>query len=381
MENRVSIKILFFGCILLLGSFAPILAYSNPSSVLVYDSGNSDMGYAITSDSKGNLIVVGSTDSLINKTKDFLIIKYDNAGKILWEQRYDTGSRDEPYAVGIDSKGDILVTGKAARKFLTLKYSSDGKLLWTNHDGKGSDDGAVSLAIDSKDNVVVTGYSKEVVYGYYTLKYDKNGKMIWRKYWRPAETEIGRAVAIDSEDNMIVLGVATNAKDERAWDDYTFYAFKYDQKGKVLWQYKYGVAYDRAEPYSIVVDSKDNIFFIGFASKNHNYDFYVVKTDKDGKLIWDKTYDMHQFDICYGSAIDSQDNILLTGVTSNNNINQDIYTIKIDNDGKIIWEEIYDKTKNDIGRGVTLDSEGNISVVGSTNDKTWNILTINYKNK
>lgn len=344
------------------------------------DNNKDDMGYGITSDSKDNIIVVGSTISNVNGSRDYLIAKYDKNGKLLWKKTYDTGSRDDAYHVATDSEDNILVTGKAAKKFLTIKYDKNGNLLWASHDGKGSEDGALNLAVDSKDNVIVTGSSKEVVFGYYTIKYDKNGKMLWRNYWRPAETELGRAVGTDSEDNVIVLGVATNAKDERAWDDYTFYAFKYDENGNVLWQNKYGTSYDRSEPFSVAVDSKDNIFLIGFASNNHDNDFYVVKVDKNGKVIWDKTYNKYKSDIAYDAVIDPEDNIYITGVTSNSNINEEFYAIKIDNDGKLIWEKVYDKTSNDISRGITLDSENSIYIVGSTKNQTWDVLIIKYKN-
>ncbi len=73
-------------------------------------------------------------------------------------------------------------------------------------------------------------------------------------------------------------GVATNAKDVGAWDDFTFYAFKYDENGNQLWEYKYGTSYTHTEPYAALVDAHDNIFLIGFASKNHDNDFYVIKS-------------------------------------------------------------------------------------------------------
>jgi hypothetical protein len=344
------------------------------------DNNKDDMGYGIASDSNNNIVIVGSTISSVNRSRDYLIAKYDNNGKLMWEKTYDTGSRDEAYHVVVDSEDNIIVTGKAGKKFLTIKYDKNGVLIWKSHDGMGSDDGALYLTVDSKDNIIVTGSSKIVVFGYYTIKYDKNGKMLWRKYWRPAETELGRAVTTDSEDNVIVLGVATNAKDTRAWDDYTFYAFKYDENGKQLWEKKYGTSYDSSEPFSVLVDSSGNIFLIGFASNNHDYDFYVIKIDKDGKFVWDKTYDNYNSDKAYGATIDSEDNIYLVGVTSDSNLNEDIYTIKIDKKGKLLWEKIYDKTKNDIGYGITLDNENNICIVSSTKNQTWDAMIIKYLN-
>lgn len=357
---------------------------AGPANVLwevTLDNNKDDMGYGITRDSNDNIIIAGSTISTVNGSRDYLIAKYSKDGKLLWKKTYDTGSRDEAYKVATDSEDNIIVTGKAARKFLTIKYDKNGELLWKSHDGKGSNDGAANLAIDSKDNVIVTGSSEIVVFGYYTIKYDKNGKMLWRKYWRPAETELGRAVATDSEDNVIVLGVATNAKDVSAWDDFTFYAFKYDENGNQLWEYKYGTSYTHTEPYAVLVDVHDNIFLIGFASRNHDNDFFVIKIDKDGKFLWDKTYGKNKSDIAYDAVMDPEGNIYITGVTSNSNLNEEFYTIKIDKNGKLLWENVYNKNKNDIGSGITLDSENNVYVIGSTNNKTWDILIVKYLNK
>jgi len=66
----------------------------------------------IATDPAGNTVVVGSTDAGISG-KDWLVIKYSNAGGPLWTNRYNgpISGQDVPAAVAADTSGNVYVTG------------------------------------------------------------------------------------------------------------------------------------------------------------------------------------------------------------------------------------------------------------------------------
>ena len=106
-------------------------------------------------------------------------------GLPLWTNRYDGPASGNDYAVaiGVDSNGNVFVTGYSANgefinDYATVAYSNGGLPLWTNrYSGPtNSYDTATALAVDSRGNVFVTGYAEPESHGqdYTTIKYSSS---------------------------------------------------------------------------------------------------------------------------------------------------------------------------------------------------------------
>lgn len=153
-----------------------------------YDGANfADAAYAIALDSSGNVYVTGRSDKTAHPYSDYVTIKYNSSGTAQWIRNYDGpgGGVDQAYDIGLDSFGNVYVTGwswsagvPAGYDYATVKYDFLGnQLLVVRHNGSGnSNDEARALAIfeDGSDvYVYVTGYS--IVSGpekrYATIKY------------------------------------------------------------------------------------------------------------------------------------------------------------------------------------------------------------------
>ncbi|MEO0088780.1 MAG: SBBP repeat-containing protein, partial [candidate division WOR-3 bacterium] len=176
---------------LLIPIFIPTLLFSQVDTAWVrrYNgSGNgSDVATFLFVANDGNLYVTGysyQTDTY----EDYTTLKYDSDGNLLWERRYDGQENDEDVAtfLFVDNDGNVYVTGYSycygtSYDYLTLKYDSDGNLLWERrYNGSGNgDDVACAVAVDNLGNVYVTGYSfgSGTSYDYATLKYDSDGNL------------------------------------------------------------------------------------------------------------------------------------------------------------------------------------------------------------
>lgn len=375
-------KYLIAGFIIFLVTLTPVFGqYRNIFWEQRYDGGLNDMAYAVAVDSKDNVIVTGTSRDITRRDRDFYTIKYDKNGNVIWERRYDVATRDESYGVAVDSKDNIVVVGTASGKYFIIKYDKNGELIWTNSPSRGNDDVAYGVAIDSQDNIIITGRTKIVVYNYYTLKYDKDGNMLWRVMWTGGEDDVPYGVAVDSKDNVIVTGFSSNGIDHKGRGDYTYYTFKYDKDGNKLWHGKWATSYPYAEAYGVTTDSKDNVIVTGFVMIGNKYNFYTIKSDPEGKIIWDRVYDRSNYDRAYDVTVDLNDNVIVTGTTQSNGIHYGFCTIKYDSKGTLIWEKIYTHDRNDQANGVAIDSENNIIVTGGSDEKTWEFLTIKYRNR
>ncbi len=145
-------------------------------------SGNSaDIGWDVKVDKNGRVYVAGGTLSLTNHMA-FGTIKYSSGGDTLWLRSYDGADHqyDQAFKLALDTSGNVYLTGSSVKigqyeDYLTVKYDSAGNLLWfVRYNGPGNAiDQPADLALDGKGNLVVTGLSDPGVdvYDYTTIKY------------------------------------------------------------------------------------------------------------------------------------------------------------------------------------------------------------------
>jgi hypothetical protein len=89
-------------------------------------------------------------------------VKYSpDSNEAVWVAGYNGGA----YAIAVDSKDNIYVTGWSYGDYATIKYSPDSNQpVWV----AGYNGGAYAIAVDSEDSIYVTGES----YGdYATIRY------------------------------------------------------------------------------------------------------------------------------------------------------------------------------------------------------------------
>jgi hypothetical protein len=79
------------------------------------------------------------------------IAKFDAAGNLSWVKSYSVG--DRAFRVGVDSQGNILATGidqVGYVDWMTIKTDANGNLLWSQRydGGRNNDESPNMLAID-----------------------------------------------------------------------------------------------------------------------------------------------------------------------------------------------------------------------------------------
>ncbi|MFH0867189.1 MAG: SBBP repeat-containing protein [Bacteroidota bacterium] len=138
-------------------------------------------------------------------------------------------------------------------------------------------------------------------------------------------------------------------------------------------------------------------FFIGFGSAGA-VDQVIRKGQAEGKipktipgdnngnsvngavLVWQKIYNSanNDLDAGRGVAVDSSGNIYVAGY-SNNGINLDCLLIKYDINGDIIWQKVFDGGNQDVFYDIAIDHADNIYVTGySSRGTDEDYLTIKY---
>ncbi len=256
---------------------------------------NVDMGTGVTSDANGNVYVCGhSMGAEFNP--DYVVLKYDPNGNLLWERRYSNGDRDVPITILLDSHRNVLVSGWSASAnmldYVTIKYDNDGNQLWLQrYDGPGhGDDVLRQMVLDEADNVYICGRSwgAGVSWDFGTVKYSSSGQQLW----------VRRVDVIGGPDESNSLAVTPDGLVVAGWTDIGGNAdvmtVKYDRNGNLLWQRIYDSPSHGIDRAQYVVSDKNGRTYVTGRAQGLNgvtdYDIFVIAYDQQGQVMWQTTF-------------------------------------------------------------------------------------------
>jgi hypothetical protein len=145
----------------------------------------------------------------------------------------------------------------------------------------------------------------------------------------------------------------------------------YAQAPDTLWTKTYGGIYEdegymvretRDQGYIIVGET----FSFGPGTPLHS-NVYLIKTDIDGNIMWTKTYGDTADDWGYSVQETTDEGYIITGYTKSFGAgNADVYLIKTDAFGNTILTKTYGGSEDDIGYSVQETTDGYYIIAGST---------------
>ena len=219
--------------------------------------------------------------------------------------------------------------------------------------------------------------------------FSKNGLAQGSQQWLTTINGVGdftdryTCIASDPSGNFIVAGSTVNTGTGR-----DLLIRKLGPNGSVIWSVVYNAPGDGSDEASaLVVDAAGDTYVTGLGkSDSTSSDFLTAKVDALGNIVWARLFDspFNQYDQANGICIDSAGNVFVTGQCDRDvgmNTNDDIYTVKYDANGNLIWAQGYNGSGNATDRGARCvsDSTGAVYVTGrSDNGSNNDIITIKY---
>ena len=226
----------------------------------------------------------------------------------------------------------------------SLHVHSQNWLLARAATGSGQQEG-LSIATDASGNVFVTGYfaSPTITFGTTTLtnagqydiflvKYDGTGNVLWAKSAGGTGGDEGWSVSTDASGNVFATGVFSSPTITFGTTTLTnagiaaIFIVKYDGAGNVLWAKSAGgIGGDGG--YSVATDVAGNVFATGvFSSPTITFgtttltntsggyaDIFLVKYDGIGNVLWAKNAGGTVDDYGWSAATDVSGNVFVTG--------------------------------------------------------------------
>ncbi len=289
---------------------------------------------------------------------------------LIWEKTFGgTGDDRAFYAANV---GDGYIVAGSSTSFeqgktvaCVARLDSDGNQLWnqTFLENYGSEFRYISSTPDGFLLVGNTFFASGKVNGY-VLKVDTNGNPLWNVTLKVSEGVNKLFSGATDGSNLIVVGLTqpqSNTTNSQAW------VVKLDAKGNVVWNKTYGGSAESAAR-AITLTSDNCYMTAGYVDSNGNgdYDFLTLKLDKDGNLLWNKTYGGLQSDKAY-SLTSTANGCVIAGDTRSKGAGDcDAWIIKIDLDGNLLWDQTAGGDKFDSPTCIITSPNGDDYLVAGT---------------
>lgn len=301
-----------------------------------------DGGYAMTGYSRSADGDVGGN----NGDWDFWIIKINADGTLTWERNYGGSQNDESTAIQQTTDGGYIVAGAT--------FSNDGDVSSNN----GEED-------------------------FWIIKLDSNGNLQWEQTFGGTDVDRAEAIQQTADGGYIAAGFSASLNGDVGgnFGNFDFWLIKLDAGGNLLWEQNYGGS-GPDWAYELETTSDGGFLLSGSTiSTDHDvldnngfYDYWVIKVDQNGTLLWSQNFGGTGEDRAYFVREATDGNYIISGSTYSNNDDvggnfggSDFWIIKIDVDGNLIWEENFGGQGSEWAWAVDITDDGGAVVTGRTN--------------
>ena len=285
-------------------------------------------------------IAAGYTNSnnfnvTINKGKsDGWLVKLDSNGMLQWQKSYG-GTLNEGFSsvsqtfdngfilAGYTYSNDGDISGHhgvvgSNSDYWIVKTNSTGQIEWQKILGGNADDVAMQIQQTSDSGYIVAGYSNSVdfdvtgyigQYDYWIVKLNKLGTVIWQKSYGGSKDDNCYSIKQTYDKGYILCGQSDsddfdvyNHKSNALYGTHSdYWVLKIDSIGNIIWSNCYGGSWkDAAQE---IIQTKDSGYIISGYSASNDYDlfnshsgvvgdvdYWVVKLNNTGNIQWGKCY-------------------------------------------------------------------------------------------
>jgi hypothetical protein len=334
-----------------------------------------DVARYIITDVGGNVYVAGEfiSDTLFfnngilltnNSNTDAFIAKYNKNGACQWAEKIAGNLDDYNFGIALDANSNVYVAGHYNSDTLNFnnskslnnngiydgfiaKYNKNGVCQWAEKIAGNDNDEAYSITIDSIGNIFVAGYYySDTLYfnnekfltnngntNIFLAKYNESGICQWTEKISDCGG-FGYNITIEVNDYIYVTGCYKSNKMEfnnnislSSFSGVGSDAFiaQYNENGICQWAEKIS-GHIAAFAYDLAVDRKKNVYVVGYydspslnfnngitLSNSNRSDSYFAKYNSNGICQWAEKISGSDIDDAYSIAVDSSDNIYLTG--------------------------------------------------------------------
>ena len=347
------------------------------------------------------------------------IAKFNAKGENVWLRQINSTEYCHIASISIDLSGSIYVCGnfkgeidtgeqtlissKSKNAFI-IKMDNEGDLVWSKQINGNFSNNKLFLKNDSEDNLIFAGsftgtliidsttYQSKYFTDIFIAKFNNKSEFVTSKVFEGSANDLINDIAINKKNEIFLTGSFEN---ELIISDIVLesqgrkdaFLIKLDTNFQVVFSKQIAGIYDDYGQ-NISIDSEDNILLAGsFSDKiqlsekdtivsNGLLDVFLIKYDKNCKIIWAENFGGFANDYLSSMAINNSDNIYLTGTyrgeinkkenqISSSNFSTDIFLTKYNANGDFRFIKSIGDTNTDFGRKLIIDTANYIYLTGN----------------
>ena len=280
---------------------------------------------------------------------------------------------------------------------------------WQNNIGGTDYDNPVEIMQTPDGNYICAGGSNSDASGdksedvvgaedYWIMKLDNTGAIIWEESFGGSNYEEPAGALLTSDGGTVLTGISrSNASGDKSEDklgELDVWVIKVDSDGNLEWENtiggdgeEVGISLIETADGDIVIGGHSNSNISGDKSEDSfgHHDYWIVKLDEFGTVLWDRTIGGDSADVLAKIEPTSDGGFILLGSSfsevsghktePNIGIYGDLWVVRIDADGNYIWDKTIGGDHSDGARDIieTLDGGYIIAAVshsGISGNKT-----------
>ncbi len=365
--------------------------------------------FACSDDMEENIEPIGETGFLgeVEWIRNFGGSSADRATSVI--RTNDNGYAVLGYSKSTD--GDLAGKTTPVNDYWLLKLDADGELQWSRSYGGSKDDRGQAVIQTSDGGYALAGYAmssdgdgsnNEGFHDHWIVKLNSTGDIEWERSYGFAGHDHAYDLVQTPDGGFFFTGfLDIVASDGAGGTDKRnsltrhgvgeFWGTKIDAQGNLQWRKFFGGSNnDRA--YGLVSSSDGGFIMTGFSESDDtdisntkgSYDFWLVKVDGNGNLVWEKSYGGSGIEVSYDIEKTTDNAYVVVGHTfstdkdiSASHGESDVWLIKIDEEGELLWERTYGGAGFDSGNSVKQAADGGYLIAGNSRSSDQD-LTENF---
>jgi len=351
--------------------FSTEFTFSQYYFEMSYGGIGSELATVLDLTSDGGYVVVGSSSSF-SSDQDMYILKLNSNGNVEWSKVYHSpGSIDRLHNVKQNTSGGYYLTGYVESGFgfvdhSILKADGSGNLIWAKNFGGMEAEELRALTLTPDGGILVSGYNASFGAGakdVQAIKISSSGDIEWAKTYGSIWEDFNFDNKLLSDGNYLLSG----ATDISGYYSIRPLIIKIDPAGNIIWSKIYS---GTVEDWGYSIETDDSGFLLSGDTRTYGLggsrDIYLIKTDSLGNVLWAKAY---------GGIGDEESRYVLRSIDNKYVIcgftdsfgfgGFDAFLMKVDSIGNLDWFYTYGGQQNDYARYVLETSDSGYVIAGN----------------
>ena len=348
--------------------FIPCIAISQPDTLWTgtYGELDTDVITCTRQTTDGGFISTGYSsvdrNDFTQSNRDVWLFKTDSQGDLQWTLLYGFADNDTGNWVEQTSDGGFIMGGVIRVASLGSDHTSDDRLFAMKTDENGEQEWLYTYDNPSGPSVctcvqetfdggyiVLGAFENDVTTDVALIKLDQQGQEEWIRNYNgtPEYYDTPHFVEQTPDSGYIITGYYANVW---TWEESSLFLMKIDEAGEEEWTRYYG-----SDGYDIgyCVHHLDGNGYIVVGSYWHwdtEQDLWLLRTDDMGNQVWSKRFGGDDNEYGHNVEVTADNYLFATGFTASMGAGgKDVYAVKVDFTGELIWQATFGGAGNDVG--------------------------------